>query len=137
MEWLKLHRCVLLGELGNEMRAYLSSNPTCAERQQFDYILVDEYQDLNRADQSIIDMLAQSARLMVIGDEDQSIYSSLRYAQPEGIRNFLDSHPETEDLPLTVCRRCPTKVVEMANSLIRFNGHREPRALDPHPDKSQ
>lgn len=137
MEWLKLHECMLLGELGNEMRAYLSSNPTCAERHQFDYILVDEYQDLNRADQAIVDMLAESARLMVIGDEDQSIYASLRYAQPEGIRNFLDSHPGAVDLPLTLCRRCPTKVVEMANSLIGFNGHREPRSLEPHPDKSE
>jgi superfamily I DNA/RNA helicase len=137
MEWLKLHQCMLLGELGNEMRAYLRSNPTSPERRQFDYILVDEYQDLNRADQTIIDMMAQTGSLMVIGDEDQSIYATLRYAQPEGIRNFRDSHPGAQDLALTICRRCPTTVVEMANSLIRFNGHREPRTLDPHPDKCE
>lgn len=137
MEWLKLHECMLLGELGNEMRAYLSSNPTCAERTQFDYLLVDEYQDLNRADQAIIDMLAEHAHLLVIGDEDQSIYSTLRYAQPEGIRNFVAAHPGATDMPLNLCRRCPTKVVEIANSLIRFNGHRESRSLIADPTKGQ
>jgi DNA helicase II / ATP-dependent DNA helicase PcrA len=47
-------------------------------------VLVDEYQDLNRADQALIDAISGNAAVTVIGDEDQSIYS-FRHAHPEGI----------------------------------------------------
>ena len=53
----------------------LRNNPAAPEFGQYDYILADEYQDLNKAEQSLIDLLAQRAELLVIGDDNQSIYS--------------------------------------------------------------
>jgi DNA helicase II / ATP-dependent DNA helicase PcrA len=133
LEWLRFHQGMLIGELVPEMRAYLRDNPGAAEHSAFDHVLVDEYQDLNRADQDLIDMLAAHGRLLVIGDEDQSIYTQLRYSQPEGIRYFATGRPGADDVPLAECRRCPTSVVAVANHLIAHNLNREPRALDPRP----
>ena len=89
----------------------------CAERQQFDHVIVDEFQDLNRAEQMLVDLLAGQGSLNVIGSEDQSIYS-FKHAHPEGIATFAQGirvHDET----LSVCRHCPTDVVTLAKQLDR------------------
>ena len=86
----------------------------------FDHVIVDEYQDLNRAEQVLIDRLARNGNLAVVGDVDQSIYS-FRHAHPEGIVQFNADHPGTHDANLIECRRCPTRVVAMADDLIRNN----------------
>jgi DNA helicase-2/ATP-dependent DNA helicase PcrA len=53
---------------------------------------VDEYQDLNKCDQSVIKVLAsRGAELFVAGDDDQSIYG-FRKANPKGIRDFLQEY---------------------------------------------
>jgi len=130
-EWLGFHQAMLVGELVPEALRYLRDNPGCPERQMFDHVLVDEYQDLNRAEQVIIDLLSQDTSLTVIGDEDQSIYESFRHAHPEGISDFHVTRENTADVPLGVCRRCPTRIVEMANELISNNLRRVGRALEP------
>ncbi len=71
----------------------------------------------------------------MVGDEDQSIYEDFRYAHPEGISHFNDEHPDTIDIPLVECRRCPTRVVAMANHLIRTNLRRLKHPLLPYPGK--
>jgi superfamily I DNA/RNA helicase len=68
----------------------------------------------------------------VIGDEDQSIYS-FKFAHPEGIAAFDESHPGTHDERLDDCRRCPRLVVELANKLIANNPNRTQRVLTPFP----
>src|SRR5206468_4183965 len=118
--WLRFHRCMLIGELVPLALNYVRNNPACPERTAFDYVLVDEYQDLNKAEQVLIDHLVEGRQFAVFGDEDQSIYS-FRWAHPEGITQFGDNHPGTEDWPLVECRRCPTEVARMADSLIRRN----------------
>ena len=97
----------------------------------FDHVLVDEYQDLNRADQELIDCLAANGSLTVIGDEDQSIYTFLRHARPEGIVNFHQKHSNTHDEALSECKRCPSQVIEMANSLITRNHPHRPSTIQP------
>lgn len=131
--WLRFHKAMLLEELVIELRRYLRDNPGVPELAAFDHVCVDEYQDLNRADQDVLLRLSAAGKLMVIGDEDQSIYTSLRYAQPEGIRNFPQEHAPVEDIPLAQCRRCPTRVVAVANHLIANNADRAPRILEPFP----
>ena len=118
--WLRFHQSMLIGELVPEALRYLRDNPACRELTAFDYVIVDEYQDLNKADQALIDLLTAEASGFVIGDEDQSIYS-FRYAHPEGILEFAETHAETHDETLDRCRRCPKQVVEMANHLIQHN----------------
>jgi superfamily I DNA/RNA helicase len=132
LDWLVFHQAMLIGELPTLLLTYFRQNPVAVDGREFDHVLVDEYQDLNRADQVLIDLIAESGTLTVVGDEDQSIYGRLRYAQPEGIRDFALHHEHTVSESLEVCRRCPAQVVMMANSLISENRGREPRELVPH-----
>jgi len=104
------------------------------ERHEFAHILVDEYQDLNRAEQGVIDLLGGNADICIVGDDDQSIYS-FKHAHPEGIRDWLILNAGADDRTLEECRRCPTSVVEMANHLIAQNVNRPvPRALLARPE---
>jgi ATP-dependent DNA helicase UvrD/PcrA len=65
-----------------------------------------------------------------VGDDDQSLYS-FKFAHPAGIREFPTTHRPTTEHQIIECRRCPTRVVQMANSLIAHNRDREPRQLTP------
>ena len=130
--WLKFHEAILIGELVPEALRYLSLNPVSPHREKFEHVLIDEYQDLNKAEQVLLDLLAENGQLIVIGDEDQSIYS-FKFAHPEGIANFDKSHPGTRDFKLDECRRCPRRVVELANSLICNNERHESRTLKARP----
>ncbi|GAA3938982.1 ATP-dependent helicase [Hymenobacter algoricola] len=118
--WLRYHQSMLIGEVVVLALRYLKTNPAAAEALGYAHVLVDEYQDLNRADQELIEILASDGALTAIGDEDQSIYS-FRHAHPEAITGFDDVHPETHDVELLECRRCPKKVLKMANALILHN----------------
>lgn len=119
-EWLVFHKAILIGELVPETLRYLRDNPMAPEISRFDHVIVDEYQDLNKAEQTLIDLLSQRANHAIVGDADQSIYS-FRYAHPEGILDFGETHPGTHDEPLQVCHRCPKMVVEIANHLVASN----------------
>lgn len=128
ISWLRFHRAVLIGELVPESLRYLRNNPAAATRSAFDHVIVDEYQDLNKAEQDLIDLLAGHGATAIVGDVDQSIYR-FRHANPEGIEMFQQHHPTTHDETLDECRRCPTRVVSIADHLIRHNhpGVAEPR----------
>ncbi len=132
IQWLIFHRAMLIGELVPEVLKYLRNNPACVELSAFSHVIVDEYQDLNRSDQVLLDLLT-SGNGVIVGDVDQSIYR-FRHAHPEGINEFSATHDPTHDEDLDECRRCPTRVVELANSLIMHNhpGARAPR-LRPKP----
>ena len=134
LRWLQFHQAMLIGELVPETLHFLLNNPLADERTLYDHVLVDEYQDLNRAEQDLVQLLAENGTLTIVGDEDQSIYS-FKYAHPEGIAEFGERHPETHDESLDDCRRCPQLVVEMANSLIVNNRNRTGRALNPLLDR--
>lgn len=131
LNWLRFHEAMLVGELVPETLRYLRNNPACRERRQFAFLLVDEYQDLNRAEQVLLDVLGERANTCIAGDDDQSIYG-FKYAHPEGIIQFPQTHPGTHDETLTLCRRCPRVVVQMAKSLISENP-RFQRDLRPKP----
>ena len=133
--WLLFHQAMLIGELIPEGLKYLRLNAHSRYRASFDHVLVDEYQDLNRAEQQLVEFLA-SGSLVVIGDEDQSIYA-FKHAHPEGITEFPNMHPGTEEAQLDECRRCPHIVVAMANSLIANNTTRRNRSLRPYPSNPQ
>ena len=118
--WMKFHKSMLIGEVIPQLHQYLQLNPRASERKEYTHILVDEYQDLNRAEQGVIELLSGVANVCIVGDDDQSIYS-FKHAHPDGIRKWTTIHSGADDLDLEICRRCPTKVVNMANNLIRHN----------------
>lgn len=124
---------MLIGEIIPQLYEYLRSNPAARERSEFEHILVDEFQDLNKAEQGVVELLADNATVCIVGDDDQSIYS-FKHAHPEGIREWINSNLGADDVQLVECHRCPTQVVEIANSLIARNLLRQaPRALVPLP----
>ncbi len=134
--WLQFHEAMLIGELVPESLRHLRENPASPHRATFEHVLVDEYQDLNRAEQVLLDMLAEAGDLIVVGDEDQSIYS-FKNAHPDGIADFAATYPETHDEELDECRRCPRRVVELAGALITNNQMRTPRVLLARPENPE
>ena len=131
--WLLFHEAMLIGEIIPQLYEYLRSNPAARERSEFEHILVDEFQDLNKAEQGVIELLADNASVCIVGDDDQSIYS-FKHAHPDGIRDWVIGNPQADDVQLMECHRCPTQIVEMANSLISCNQLRHaPRSLVPIP----
>lgn len=92
-----------------------------AECYKFKFVLIDEYQDLNQADQRFVKLLLNGrTNLLAVGDNDQSIYSG-RYAEPKGITNFNDQYPTAKQEPLPVTSRLPSKVIDASYSLISNN----------------
>lgn len=130
LAWLEFHQGMLIGELIPYLVRYLKNNPAIAERSEFKHRLVDEFQDLNKAEQTAIAYLGEAAEICIVGDDDQSIYG-FKCAHPDGIREWKDLHPRCADLTMADCHRCPTTVVEMANALISMNASRAPRELSP------
>ena len=118
--WLRFHKGMLIGELVPEALRYLRNNPASPALQQYDHIVVDEYQDLNRAEQELIDVMAAGKNLSIVGDVDQSIYR-FRYAHPEGITDFSNRHQNVEDHELDECRRCRELIVTVSDNVIRGN----------------
>jgi len=91
----------------------------------YKYVFVDEYQDLNPCDLSVVKMILNiGGELFVAGDDDQSIYG-FRYAHPEGIRNFDQDYLESKALVLREFKRCGSTILEMAN----FVAEQDPRRL--------
>ncbi len=121
---------MVIGELVPLALDFVVQNPNHPEIPHYQHIVVDEYQDLNRADQVLIDALAGQASVTVVGDEDQSIYG-FRYANPEGIVQYPQTHSNTHDELLVECRRCPRLVVWIAGSLIAHNQRLVPKPLNP------
>jgi DNA helicase-2/ATP-dependent DNA helicase PcrA len=90
------------------------------------YLLVDEYQDLNRCDLAVVRQVASvGVRLFVAGDDDQSIYG-FRKAQPEGIRRFPRDYSGSRDFSLKICKRCDKKILDLG----LFVARQDPRRID-------
>jgi DNA helicase II / ATP-dependent DNA helicase PcrA len=107
------------------------NNPNILKKYQemFRYILVDEYQDTNFAQYSIVNMIAKAHRnLCVVGDDSQSIYS-FRGARIENILNFRNDYPEYKIFKLEQNYRSTQTIVEAANSLILKNQTRIPKTI--------
>lgn len=117
---------MLVGELVPVALSYLRNNPESPFLTAYDHVFTDEYQDLNKAEQVLIDLLAENGTHTIVGDEDQSVYS-FKHAHPEGIQEFVCE----EEIGLDVCRRCPVQVIDMANSVIGHNPDRADRQLHP------
>ncbi|MFP9469434.1 DNA helicase II [Pectobacterium brasiliense] len=93
-------------------------------RERFTNILVDEFQDTNRIQYAWIRMLAgDSAKVMIVGDDDQSIYG-WRGAQVENIQLFLKDFAGAETIRLEQNYRSTSNILKAANALIAHNGGR-------------
>ena len=88
------------------------------------FLIVDEYQDLNKCDLSIIKSLEErGVELYIAGDDDQSIYW-FRKAHPDGIRNFIAEYKDVSDLSLSICKRCDPKILMLAEFVVKQDVNR-------------
>src|SRR6266540_2591133 len=109
-------------------------------RRQFQFILVDEYQDTNKIQADLVDLLARDHRnVMVVGDDAQSIYS-WRGANFQNILEFPKRYPDAQVFKIEMNYRSVPEILEVANAAIAANVHqfrkhlsatRESKALKP------
>ncbi len=90
-------------------------------QERFKYILVDEFQDTNYAQNEIVEHLAaRHGNLAVVADDDQSIYK-WRGAAISNVLQFKERYPEARSIVLDKNYRCPQEVLDSAYRLIQFN----------------
>jgi DNA helicase II / ATP-dependent DNA helicase PcrA len=116
-----LFRCVNLFELFEEVRDRY--------RRAFRYVLVDEYQDTNRAQYRWLQLLTEEHRnLAVVGDDDQAIYA-FRGADIRNILEFERTFPDAEVIKLEQNYRSTQTILNAANSVIASNRSRKAKSL--------
>jgi DNA helicase-2/ATP-dependent DNA helicase PcrA len=122
-ELLAANGCIDFGDqVALALRLVRTSAAARAEVQRrFRFILVDEYQDTNRAQSELVELLAaRHGNLTVVGDDDQSIYR-FRGAAISNILGFRGRHREARTVVLRRNYRSAPPILEAAHRLIRFN----------------
>lgn len=98
-------------------------------QQRFLYVSVDEYQDTNGVQYALTNLLAKTHHnLMVVGDDDQSIYS-WRGADITNILSFRHDYPEAKVVKLEQNYRSTAHILHAANAVVKHNEHREEKEL--------
>jgi len=98
-------------------------------QERFRYVLIDEYQDTNRAQYHLVNLLAGKHRnLCVVGDADQGIYS-WRGATIQNLLDFEHDYPDATEFILDQNYRSTHTILEVANALIEHNVQRKPKNL--------
>ena len=109
----------------------LREHPEVRQRynEQFQHLLVDEYQDTNRLQADVLDLLArQHGNIMVVGDDSQSIYS-FRGANFANILTFPERYPGSKIYKLEVNYRSTPEILHLANTSIVHNRYQFPKEL--------
>lgn len=104
-------------------------------QQQFEYILIDEFQDINRLQYENICMLAKPENnIFIVGDDDQSIYG-FRGARPDIMLSFPKQFPGTKKFVLATNYRCSSQILTAAGKLIEHNKKRFEKKLTAYAGK--
>ncbi len=98
-------------------------------QQAFTYLMVDEYQDTNHAQYTLIQLLAKATKnICVVGDDFQSIYS-WRGANMQNILDFEDDYPDAKIILLEQNYRSTQTILEVANEIIKHNTKQKSKVL--------
>jgi DNA helicase II / ATP-dependent DNA helicase PcrA len=105
-------------------------NPATLHRYaaRYPHVLVDEYQDLNLAQERLVELMAGGRDAFVVGDDDQSIYR-FRGASRASLERFMRSFPLAHTVTLGLNRRSSRQIVAAASALIRNNSERLDKEL--------
>lgn len=104
-------------------------------QEKFQYIMVDEFQDISRIQYEIVKLLAKPGNnLCIVGDDDQSVYG-FRGAKPEIMLHFPKDFPEGQQILLNVNYRCSPNILEAADRVISHNEKRYQKRITAAPAK--
>jgi len=86
---------------------------------QYNQIIIDEFQDFNKLEVSLIDLLSQKSPILLAGDDDQALYEDLKDASPEHIRQrYCNKDFGYSPFNLPYCSRCTRVIVDAVNDVI-------------------
>lgn len=120
---LKRQRCIDFDDMLLYCYELFKRRPDILKKWQkrYSYILIDEFQDINKVQYEVIKMLAlPENNLFVVGDDDQSIYG-FRGSKPELMLNFEKDYPNAKKIVLDVNYRCSNNIVSAAGLVIKNN----------------
>jgi DNA helicase-2/ATP-dependent DNA helicase PcrA len=127
---------MLRSELVYRLKKSIEQNPDFT-LDQFEHVLVDEYQDLNRCDIEVVRALANAGgQLFVAGDDDQSIYG-FRFAFPQGIRAFENEYSPCRVLTLEQCVRCDADILRLGLFVAKLDPNRIEKSLRSQSEKGE
>lgn len=128
---LKENNAVDFDDIINFTIKILTDNPDVLEyySEKFRYILVDEYQDTNKAQFTLVSILASRyGNVTAVGDNDQGIYG-FRGADISNILNFEKDFPGTKIIKLEQNYRCTGNILKAANAVIKHNENKYEKKL--------
>ena len=136
-EHRQIYGYTLRSELVYQLKKALEQRGDFKLDGQIEYLLVDEYQDLNRCDLAVVQEIAsRGAELFIAGDDDQSIYG-FRKADPEGIRRFPRDYSDATELELKICKRCDRSILDLGLFVARQDPRRIEKAIQPEPGRDE
>ncbi len=97
-------------------------------REKFQYVLVDEYQDINRSQHKLVKLLSSTDSIMVVGDDDQSIYT-FRGASPNIMLEFEHNFPGSKLINLEENYRSTKNIISVASRLVENNINRHKKNI--------
>lgn len=138
-EKLQRHRCLDFDDMVVYTYQLLKEREDIRRRwqAQFRYLLIDEFQDMNRLQYETVCMLAEPENnLFIVGDDDQSIYG-FRGAKPGIMLSFPKRFPDTKQIVLGVNYRCSDEIMKAAERLIGKNNERYEKHIVANKGKEQ
>ena len=138
-EKLQRHRCLDFDDMVVYTYQLLKEREDIRRRwqAQFRYLLIDEFQDINRLQYETVCMLAElENNLFIVGDDDQSIYG-FRGAKPGIMLSFPKRFPDTKQIVLGVNYRCSDEIMKAAERLIGKNNERYEKHIVANKGKEQ
>lgn len=131
-EFLKKHRLIDFDDMLTLTYELFKERPDILQawQRKYQYILVDEFQDINQIQYDIVRMLAvPENNLFMVGDDDQSIYR-FRGSKPEIMLHVPKDYPDVKQIELDINYRCPKEIIEASQRLISQNKERYPKKVE-------
>ena len=136
-EHRKIYGYTLRSELVYQLKKALEQRGDFELEDPIEYLLVDEYQDLNRCDLAVVQQIAsRDVEIFIAGDDDQSIYG-FRKAHPQGIRRFPRDYSDVTELELQICKRCDRNILNLGLFVARQDPRRIEKAIHPEPGREE
>ena len=132
----KIFGYTLRSEMVYQLKRALEQSGNFSLESNYQYLLVDEFQDLNKCDLAVISAIRDKGiEVFVAGDDDQSIYG-FRGAYPDGIRKFDQDYIPSSSLTLKTCIRCDREIIKLASFVADLdpNPSRLKKLLEPRND---